>query len=309
VSRRTAWDAGHIPDLHGRVALVTGVTGDLGRETARELARKGARVLLTGRDEGRLGAVADRLRADLPDAELDTVVTDLADLSSIRRAAAEVLDRAPALDILVNNAGVMATPERRTADGFELQFGTNHLGHFALTGLLLPALQRARVTTVTSLMHRIARRHPLHDPREQRPYRKWGAYGESKLANLMFTLELGRRARAAGLALTSTAAHPGYTATHLQTSGPQLEGRTVTSTLMAWATPVLGQSARMGALPTLYAATAPGLPDGTLVGPSRLGESRGHPTIVGMSRLATDAEAAARLWDLSEKATSVTYLS
>jgi NAD(P)-dependent dehydrogenase (short-subunit alcohol dehydrogenase family) len=303
------WTASDIPDLHGRRALVTGVTGDLGRETARELARAGAQVVLAARDETRLAEVARVLAGDLPEARLDTVRVDLADLSSVRQAAESVLKRTETLDILVNNAGVMATPPRRTADGFELQLGTNHFGHFALTGLLMPALGTARVVTVSSQMHRAALRAPLGDPREHGRYQKWVAYGESKLANLLFMRELDRRARAAGLSLTSVAAHPGYASTHLQTSGPQLGGKSLSSRVMATATPVLGQPPEMGALPSLYAATYPGLPGGTYVGPSRWMEMRGTPKVVTMSRAARDEKAAARLWELSEEATGVTFFA
>lgn len=304
-----AWTAADIPGLDDRRALVTGVTGDLGRETARELARAGAHVILTGRDETRLAQAAERIAGDVPDARLDTVLLDLADLSSVREGAELVLKSTDTLDILVNNAGVMATPPRRTADGFELQLGTNHLGHFALTGLLMPALGSARVVTVSSQMHRMALRAPLRDPREHGRYQKWVAYAQSKLANLLFMRELDRRARAAGLGLTSVAAHPGYAATQLQTSGPQLGGKSLSSRVMAAATPLLGQSPRMGALPSLYAATYPGLPGGTYVGPSHWMEMRGTPKIVAMSRPARDAQAAARLWELSEQATGVTFLS
>jgi len=303
-----SWAATDIPDLTGRRALVTGVTGDLGRVTATELARAGAHVVLTARNETTLADTARRIAAEVPGAKLDTELLDLADLSSIRGAAEAVLKRTDTLDILVNNAGVMATPFRRTRDGFELQFGTNHLGHFALTGLLLPALGQARVVTVSSQMHRAATRAPLGDPRSERKYRKWGAYSESKLANLMFMRELDRRAGAAGLGLTSVAAHPGYSATHLQTSGPQMGGASLSSRLLAATTPLVAQKPDMGALPSLYAATYPALPGGTYVGPSRFTEMRGAPKIVGMSRLADDPETAARLWQLSEEATGVTFL-
>jgi NAD(P)-dependent dehydrogenase (short-subunit alcohol dehydrogenase family) len=302
------WSAADLPDRHGRRALVTGVTGDLGRETARELARAGAHVILTARNPQKLEESARAIAEELPRARLDTVVLDLADLSSVRRAAHSVLRSSETLDVLVNNAGVMATPQRRTADGFELQLGTNHLGHFALTGLLLPALHKARVVTVSSLMHRVARRAPLHDPRERRYYNKWLAYSESKLANLMFALELDRRARAAGLGLVSVAAHPGYTATQLQTSGPQMAGKSLFSRVMAAATPVIGQKPAAGALPSLYAATQPDLPGGSFVGPSQLLEMRGAPKLVGMTGVARDPAAAARLWELSEAATGVTFL-
>jgi NAD(P)-dependent dehydrogenase (short-subunit alcohol dehydrogenase family) len=312
VSNARSWTAADMPDLRGRHALVTGVTGGLGHETALALARAGARVTLAARDENRLHATAEaiahRVADDADRVQLDTVRLDLADLSSVRRAAESVLGETDRLDLLVNNAGVMATPHRRTADGFELQLGTNHLGHFALTLLLMPVLTGARVVTVTSLMHRTVRRVPLTDPRaEPSRYSRWQAYGASKLANLQFTLELDRRAQAAGLGLTSVAAHPGYAATHLQTSGPQLGGASLWTRVMAAVTPVLGQSAAMGALPTLYAATHPGLTGGTLVGPSQLLGARGAPQVVGMSGAARDPVAAARLWHLSEEATGVTF--
>jgi NAD(P)-dependent dehydrogenase (short-subunit alcohol dehydrogenase family) len=298
-----------MPDLHGRTALVTGVTGGLGRHTALELARAGAHVVLTARNERRLADTARAIRDSLGDADLATVRLDLADLSNVRRAADQVLQSTAKLDILVNNAGVMATPYRRTADGFELQLGTNHLGHFALTGLLLPVLEEARVVTVTSLMHRTVRRVPLDDPRSERGYHRWPAYSASKLANLQFTLELDRRARAAGMPLTSVAAHPGFSATELQTTGPQLGGSSPWARVLAAVTPVVGQSAEAGALPSLYAATEPDLSGGTLVGPSRMLGMHGPPKVTGMSGAARDPVAAASLWKLSEDATGVTFLS
>ena len=304
-----SWQASDMPDLHGRTALVTGVTGGLGHHTALELARAGARVVLAARNEGRLADTARAIGAALGDADLATVPLDLADLSNVRRAAEQVLESTEKLDILVNNAGVMATPYRRTADGFELQLGTNHLGHFALTGLLFPAVTDARVVTVTSLMHRTVRRVPLDDPRMERGYRRWPAYSASKLANLQFALELDRRAQAAGLGLTSVAAHPGFTATELQTTGPQLGGSSLWARLLAAVTPVAGQRADAGALPSLYAATEPGLPGGTLVGPSRLLGLHGPPKVTGMSGAARDPLAAANLWKLSEETTGVTFLS
>jgi NAD(P)-dependent dehydrogenase (short-subunit alcohol dehydrogenase family) len=304
-----SWQTSDMPDLHGRTALVTGVTGGLGHHTALELARAGARVILAARNEGRLADTARAIGAELGDADLATVPLDLADLSNVRRAAEQVLESTEKLDILVNNAGVMATPYRRTADGFELQLGTNHLGHFALTGLLFPALTDARVVTVTSLMHRTVRRVPLDDPRMERGYRRWPAYGASKLANLQFALELDRRAQAAGLDLTSVAAHPGFTATELQTTGPQLGGSSLWARLLAAVTPLAGQRADAGALPSLYAATEPGLPGGTLVGPSRLLGLHGPPKVTGMSGAARDPRAAANLWKLSEETTGVTFLS
>jgi NAD(P)-dependent dehydrogenase (short-subunit alcohol dehydrogenase family) len=304
-----SWQASHMPDLPGRTALVTGVTGGLGHHTALELARAGAHVILTARNESKLADTARAIGDTLGVADLEKVPLDLADLSNVRRAAQRVLESTVRLDILVNNAGVMATPCRRTADGFELQLGTNHLGHFALTGLLIPALTDSRVVTVTSMMHRTVRRVPLDDPRSERSYHRWPAYGASKLANLQFTLELDRRAKDAGMDLTSVAAHPGFAATELQTTGPQLGGSSPWARLLAAVTPVVGQPADAGALPSLYAATEPGLPGGTLVGPARMLGMHGPPEVTGMSRAGRDPEAAAKLWKMSEDATGVTFLS
>jgi NAD(P)-dependent dehydrogenase (short-subunit alcohol dehydrogenase family) len=206
----------------------------------------------------------------------------------------------------------MATPQRRTVDGFELQLGTNHLGHFALTGRLLPQLVagEGRVVTVSSQMHRSVRSLPLTDPRapEHGRYSRWRAYGRSKLANLLFMLELDRRARRAGLAVTSVGAHPGYAATNLTWSGMQLDGRSTAGAILHAATRLVAQSAEGGAQPLLMAATLPGLPGGTYLGPSGPGEWRGAPTIVHPSRAARDEQLAAGLWELSERATGVTYL-
>lgn len=301
---RPGWTLADVPDLTGTRAVVTGVTAGLGTTTALELARAGAEVVLVARSADRLAATRRELEATLPDAVLRPVVVDLADLSTVRRGAAEIVALGP-LDLLVNNAGVMALPYARTVDGFELQFGTNHLGPFLLTGLLLPQLVASghgRVVTVSSQAHRIARRAPLDDPRTLHGrYSRWGAYGGSKLANLMFTFELDRRARAAGLPVTALAAHPGYSAT-------ELVGKTggVGGQIMHAATRLLGQPAKLGALPTLMAATAD-LPGSTYVGPDGPGQMRGYPRVVRPRRLALDETAQRRLWDLSELATGLRY--
>lgn len=303
------WTLEQMPDLQGKHALVTGVTGDLGHHTALQLALAGARVTMTGRNEHALKETTNAVAAKAEEASLEMLHLDLADLTSVRRAAAVMLKREDEIDILVNNAGVMATPERRTVDGFELQLGTNHFGHFALTGLLLPILGNARVVTLTSLMHRFARSVPRSDPRMPDRYNRWRAYSQSKLANLQFALELERRARNADLGLVSVAAHPGYAATRLQTTGPQLGGPSMAAYLLAGATRIVGQPAATGALPILYAATLPGIEGGTLVGPAHLMGLRGAPRIAQISRPAKDPVAAAGLWQLSEQATSVTFLS
>ena len=243
-----------------------------------------------------------------------TVALDLADLASVRKAAAEVDGTVERLDVLMNNAGVMALPLGHTADGFEMQFGTNHLGHFALTGLLLPALGRAaapRVVTTSSNMHRQGRNR-WDDPNyEHTRYRKWGAYGQTKLANLLFMRELGRRAAEAGSDLVSAAAHPGYASTHLQGTSAAATGgwlgARVMGVLMATGNMLAGQSAEGGALPQLFAATAEGVASGDYYGPDGPFEMRGAPKAVGMSGAARDAEAPGTLWALSERLTGVTY--
>ncbi|HEU4511722.1 MAG TPA: oxidoreductase [Nocardioidaceae bacterium] len=303
------WTLDDIPDLAGRTAFVTGVTSGLGEHTVLELARKGARVVMAARSETKLRSAIDDVKRMLPQAELVPLVLDLADLSSIRRGAEEARRLGP-LDILINNAGVMATPHRRTPDGFELQFGTNHLGHFALTGLLFPQLaeaESARVVTVASQAHRIARTVPLGDPRHDTgQYQRWVAYAQSKLANLLFAFELDRRARAAATRVLSMAAHPGYAATNLF-DGMNLGGTRPDGAIAVGATRLLAQPAAMGAQPALMAATMPGLPGGSYVGPRGFAEMRGKPTLVTASRTALDAELARKLWAVSEDATHVRF--
>lgn len=299
------WSTAHIPDLTGRRALVTGATSGLGYFTALELLRHGAEVILAARNPEKAERVADELAAASGREEPAVVELDLADLSSIESGAKQVgQDR---LDLLVNNAGVMATPYRQTADGFELQLGTNHLGHFALTGRLLPALatsHQPRVVTVSSFMHRIARGVSEADLRATNRYGKWEAYGKSKLANLLFMLELDRRARSAGSQLVSIGAHPGYARTHLQTTGPQLGGVNLEARVISSFTTLVAQPAPAGAWPSLYAATSPGLRPGSYVGPGFF-EYRGAPKLVRPTRTAQDPELAKRLWDWSVKATGV----
>ncbi len=305
------WTLEEIPDLSERRALVTGVTSGLGEHTVLELARRGAEVVMAARSAGKLEQAVDAVRRALPQAVLVPLIVDLADLSSVRRAAEEAGRLGP-LDILVNNAGVMATPHRRTSDGFELQMGTNHFGHFALTGLLWPQLvaaESARVVTVSSQMHRIARAVPQGDPRHDAGgrYERWTAYAQSKLANLLFAFELERRARAAGTKVQSNAAHPGYARTNLQRTGPGMGSGRSQAAILLGVTRLVGQPADLGALPTLMAATMPGLPGGSYVGPRGPLESRGLPTVVKASRVANDAELARRWWELSEEATRVHF--
>ncbi|MDP9821468.1 SDR family NAD(P)-dependent oxidoreductase [Nocardioides massiliensis] len=295
-----------------RRILVTGVTSGLGAATAHALARAGAEVLLAGRNPTKLEQTrTDLVRALGPvtdDRTFPLVVVDLADLTSVRRAAAEVARLGP-LDVLVNNAGVMALGPERSVDGFDLQMVTNHFAPFALTGLLLPTLIAsgdARVVAVSSQIHRLARQAPVHDPRVPRlPHRPWRVYAESKLANLLFTRELERRAREAGLPLRALAAHPGRTSTGLLGGATHAGPRGIGAVLVR-AFGTLGQSAEDGAAATVMAATAD-LPGGSYVGPSGPLEMRGLPHLVQPARAAQDDYAADRLWQVSEAATGVSY--
>lgn len=296
----TRWTADDIPDLTGRTAVVTGANSGLGLRTTEQLARHGADVVMAVRDVARgeraAGAIGEPAR-------LRVARLDLADLESVRSFAAD-LGAAP-LDLLFNNAGVMAIPPRTTAQGFEMQLGTNHLGHVALTGLLLDnllAVSAARVVTTSSFLARSGRVDPdrialgdlgSYDPR--------GAYSRSKLANLLFAFELDRRVRAAGFGLISAAAHPGYAATNLQGVGPQMRGSKVEAVAMAVANRLLAQPDSRGALPQLYAGTAPGVQGGDYIGPDRLGGVRGLPTRVQAPTAARDPATAARLWEVSNE--------
>ncbi len=305
------WSLSDMPDQSGRTILVTGCTqGGLGHFTALELARRGAHVVLAGRSAEKLAATDEAIRSQVTSAELGRLVVDLADLASVRRAAARAATFGP-LHVLVNNAGVMAPPYSRTSDGFELQMATNHFGPFLLTGLLLPQLvasDGARVVTVSSQMHRVARKAPLGDPRAvPARYQRWPAYSETKLANLLFTFELDRRCREAELPLKALAAHPGFSGTHLAANG-RYGGVAAgaRAAILDAAIQVVAQSAHAGALPTLMAATAD-LPGSTYCGPSGIGEAHGLPAVVQPRRLARDEAVARDLWELSQRAVGIEY--
>ena len=304
------WTTEDIPDQSGRTALVTGANSGLGLQTAKALAAAGATVLLACRNAERADDAVAEIRSATPGASVEVVELDLADLASVERAADIVSGRPEPLDLLVNNAGVMVPPRRETADGFELQFGTNHLGHFALTGRLLDKLLAAdapRVVTVSSMAHR-AGKLDFDDLNWERSYSRWPAYGRSKLANLLFTLELSKRAAAAGTALTAAASHPGFAATNLQTAGIGLGPvGTLLKPVMKIGNLLLAQSDEMGALPSLYAATAPDVVSGDYYGPDGMGEQRGHPTRVGRNSRASNEEDAKRLWEVSEELTGVDF--
>jgi NAD(P)-dependent dehydrogenase (short-subunit alcohol dehydrogenase family) len=287
------WTARDLPDLTGQTFVVTGANSGIGLAAARALAGAGVHVVLAVRDVTRGEEAAKTIQGSREVRRLD-----LADLASVR-AFADAWDGA--LDVLINNAGVMATPLKRTADGFELQFGTNHLGHFALTNLLLPHITR-RVTTVSSTAHRMGR-IDLEDLNwEHKGYQRWRAYGQSKLANLLFTLELQRRLVDAGSDVTATAAHPGYASTNLQSRTENV----VQNAFMAIANRLVAQSDEAGALPTLYAATQE-LPPAAFVGPDGFHETRGHPTLVGRAGSASDADTARALWERSEELTGASF--
>jgi NAD(P)-dependent dehydrogenase (short-subunit alcohol dehydrogenase family) len=300
------WTAADIPDQRGQLAVVTGANSGLGLASARELARAGASVVLAVRNPAKGDEAAGRIRSAVPPAAVEVAPLDLSDLGSVRAFAARVAGEHERLDLLINNAGIMAAPRRLTQDGFESHFGTNHLGHFALTGLLLESLLRApapRVVTVSSTMHRGGTMN-FDDLNGERKYSRWGAYSQSKLANLMFCFELQRRASEAGSGLRSLAAHPGYASTNLQFAAPD---RFYEKAFMWIGNRLFAQSADMGALPTLYAATVPDLPGGTYVGPGGRSEQRGYPRVVTAAGKAYDEPAWRRLWEVSEQLTGVRY--
>jgi NAD(P)-dependent dehydrogenase (short-subunit alcohol dehydrogenase family) len=308
----TTWTADDLGDLRGRTVLVTGANSGLGLRSAEALAAHGARVLMACRNREKGEAARAAVAQQASGVEPELVPLDLADLSSVETAAKDVAGRSDRLDGLMNNAGVMAIPHRRTADGFEMQFGTNHLGHYALTGRLLPTLLAApspRVVTTSSMVHRIGRMD-WDDLQHERRYRKWAAYGQSKLANLLFAFELDRRARQAGTALRSVAAHPGYAATHLQAAGPEMAGGLfgrLNVTMTGLTNRLFAQSDRAGALPQLRGVADPAVAGGELFGPGGVGEMHGNPVVVKAKKAAYDTDAAAKLWDLSAELTGVSF--
>ncbi|MGA3215537.1 MAG: oxidoreductase [Acidimicrobiales bacterium] len=297
--------AAGITDQSGRSFLVTGANSGLGYETARQLAAHGARVLLTTRSEEKgLQAVA-RLKAEIPDADVRHGVLDLADLESVRAFAAAVSKEGGGIDVLVNNAGVMFPPRVLSRQGNESQFATNHLGHFALTGLLFETIRRgrdARVVTVSSVEHRGGSIH-FQDLTGERAYAPRAFYQQSKFANVLFALELDRRVRSAGVPVRSVLAHPGWSSTNLHTNGPTGLRRQ----LLIIGNHVFAQSAEMGALSQLYAAVDPAAESGGFYGPGGPGAMRGYPKLTQPAAAARDEETARRLWQLSEELTGVTF--
>jgi NAD(P)-dependent dehydrogenase (short-subunit alcohol dehydrogenase family) len=305
------WTTGDIPDQTNKVALVTGATGGLGYETSIALAKAGATVILAGRNEEKGKEALARIRAECPNAKIEFGKVDLGSLKSIKDFAADISTKYASLDILINNAGVMTPPKRETtADGFEIQFGTNHLSHFALTAQLLPLLRKsrfapARVVTVSSLAARNGKIN-FDDLQSEKGKYGWNVYDQSKLANLLFTFELQRKSDANGWGIMSLAAHPGLASTDLVANGmgeKSWMGWTLTNVLK----PLLWQSGAQGALPQLYAATSPDAQKSGYYGPNGFHEMKGHPTDAHIVPAALDLNVAAKLWDVSTDLTGVTW--
>ena len=303
------WDAQDIPDQSGRSVLITGANSGIGLAAATELARCGATVTLACRSIGKAESALAGIRSEHPEAQVELLELNLSDLSSVRDAAAEFADTHSGLDLLINNAGVMGLPHTTTVDGFEAQFATNHLGHFALTGLLLGqilAKSHSRVVTVSSLVHRVGR-IDLADLQRVRRYGPWSAYAQSKLANLLFTYELQRKLMTSGADAISVAAHPGFARTNLQAAGSKRHGAGFSTAVFDFGGRLVGQSPAAGALPTLRAATAPGVAGGDFFGPDGFAEQQGPPVRVRSTQRSHNESVARRLWEISEDLTGVSY--
>ncbi len=300
-----------MPNLTGRSVIVTGSNSGLGYETALQLARHGASVTLAVRDTTKGELAATAMATNTAGIDVHVGQLDVSDLDSVCAFAQRWSSEHPqGLDLLINNAGIMATPQRKSAQGFEMQLATNHLGHFALTGLLFPALvavPNSRVVNVSSLAHRMVKGFNFDDPMGVKKYRAWNTYGQSKLANLLFTTEFSRRLELGDYSVGATAAHPGFSATNLQGAASKMRGNSVEFRVTQLMNSVIAQSAEMGALPILFAATAPGLPNDSFVGPADKWQTRGYPTLVDRTAAAKDALSARRLWDWSEEITGVSY--
>jgi len=307
----TAWTAADVPDLSGRTVIVTGANSGLGKEATRIFAEHGAEIVMACRSVARGRAAADEIRNDGVEGDLSVRELDLADLDSIESFAESVLADHEDIDVLCNNAGVMAIPRSETVDGFETQFGVNHLGHFALTGHLLDRLietpGESRIVTHSSGAHERGT-IDFDDLQGEADYAKWDAYAQSKLANVLFAYELDRRLDRAGVpSVTSVAVHPGYAATNLQRRGPEQAGSTIRVWLMQLANAVFAQPASRGALPMVYAATADRIDGGEYVGPAGFMNMRGYPEPQRSSDRSYDENLARRLWDVSESLTGVEY--
>ncbi|MGB9963726.1 oxidoreductase [Halobacterium hubeiense] len=306
----SGWTADDLPPQAGRNVVVTGANSGIGFEAAKAFAAEGAHVVMACRSVERGEDAKAEIEADYPGASLTVRELDLADLDSVAAFADRYATEYDALHVLCNNAGVMAVPRSETADGFETQFGVNHLGHFALTGRLLDVLRRTsgetRVVTQSSMAHESGE-IDFDDLQHEDDYDKWAAYGQSKLANLLFAYELDRRLRAANAAVASVACHPGFAATNLQYRGPEAEGSRLRLLAMKAANAAVAQSARAGAWPLLYAATHPSIDGGEYVGPGGLLNARGHPEEQSSSERSRDEATARRLWSVSEDLTGVAF--
>lgn len=303
VMSEDGWTAVDVPDQSGKTIVITGANSGIGWEASRVLAQRGARLVMAVRRPDAGEAAAARIRNETPGADILVAECDLASLDSIAECSTRITERFDHIDVLINNAGIMAVPHGKTADGYERQFGTNHLGHFALTGRLLASLlasEAGRVVTVSSDAHRFGRIDPEY--LDGGRYLRWGAYGRSKLANLLFAYELDRRAQSAGAALTSVACHPGYAATSLQGRAAREQGKSERFWKVGH---IFAQSAADGALPTLRGATDPAAEGGSCFGPT--GRQRGPAVLVRTNGRSHDIDTALRLWEVSEQLTGVRF--
>ena len=305
----TKWTEADVPTQHGKVALITGANSGLGREATRVLADAQATVVMACRNESKAQAALESIQSQNPQAQVAVMALDLSSLASIKEFAQAFTARFDRLDVLMNNAGVMALPQCETEDGFEMQFGVNHLGHFALTGHLWPLLlstEGSRIVNVSSNAHKFGRMN-WADVHNRKRYNAWAVYGQSKLANLLFTLGLNKRLQHAGTGAIAVAAHPGYAATHLFHSSAEMAGSKTKRWLADMGNRLMAQPADMGALPQLYAATAPDVQSGDYYGPGGFMQGRGYPKKVACRPAAQDEGAAEKLWGLSEEQTGVCY--
>lgn len=293
------WTTQNIPEMQGKTVIITGANSGIGYEAVRALAAKNAAVVMACRSLDKGQVALEKIKSEIPQADLQLLALNLAELSSVRKFAQEFLAMHDRLDVLINNAGIMAVPYGKTADGFEMHFGTNHLGHFLLTGLLFELLKRtpnSRVVTVSSFAH-YGGRINFENLNGEKSYQKWRAYSQSKLSNVLFAYELQRRVSVNGDHPISVVVHPGYSATNLQH----------TSWFFNFINPIMAQSQEMGALPTLFAATSPQIHGGEYVGPDGFMELRGHPHITKSSQASYDEETARKLWEVSEKLTGMEF--
>lgn len=303
------WTKADMPNLAGKTAIITGANSGLGFEVAKGLAEKGATVIMACRSAPKAAKALADLRSDVSNAKVEVMELDLASLASVRKFADDCKAKYNSLDILCNNAGIMAIPRRTTADGFEMQFGTNHLGHFALTGALIDLVKAtpgARVACVSSGLHTSGKIN-FDDLMGEKSYDKWAAYSQSKLANLLFAYELQRKFSATGINAISVGTHPGYTATNLQSVGPTMEGSLLARIGMKIANTLIAQSVEMGALPLLYGCTASNVNGCDYIGPTGMNGMRGYPGKVKSNELSYDEALAKRLWQVSETLTGVQF--